>query len=211
MLPTPGAAMNDLPDAELWRRVRDDDADAFGLLFERHGERIHGFALRRTADVTAAEDVTAMVFLEAWRRRRTVVLHQPSALPWLYGVAANVLRDRSRTRRRHQAALERLAHQRPPDLEPVEHRTEALDEARSIVAAVAQLPRRERDILVLSVGEGLSHQEIAAALDIPVGTVKSRLSRARVRLDRQRPSRSHAAGSAAPPAPVVSPLPADLP
>jgi RNA polymerase sigma-70 factor (ECF subfamily) len=191
--------MNDLPDADLWQRVRDDDADAFGMLFERYGERIHGFALRRTADATAAEDVTAIVFLEAWRRRHEVVLHQASALPWLYGVAANVLRGRNRTRRRYQAALERLAGLRSPTLELVEGQAEALEEARSIVAAVGQLPRRERDVLALSVCEGLSHYEIAVALDVPVGTVKSRLSRARARLEphRQRSSRPGASGSAA--------------
>jgi RNA polymerase sigma-70 factor (ECF subfamily) len=99
--------MNHPSDADLWRRVRDDDADAFGQLFERHGERIHGFAWRRTANAAAAEDVTALVFLEAWRRRREVTLHQPSVLPWLYGVAANVLRGHNRARRRHQAALRR--------------------------------------------------------------------------------------------------------
>jgi hypothetical protein len=52
--------MNHPSDADLWRRVRDDDADAFGQLFERHGERIHGFAWRRTANAAAAEDVTAL-------------------------------------------------------------------------------------------------------------------------------------------------------
>jgi RNA polymerase sigma-70 factor (ECF subfamily) len=203
--------MNDLPDADLWQRVRDDDADAFGLLFERHGERIHGFALRRTADATAAEDVTAIVFLEAWRRRHQVVLHQPSALPWLYGVAANVLRGSNRARRRHQAALERLAGQRPPTLELVELRSEALEQARSIITAVGRLPRRERDVLALSVWEGLSHDEIAAALDVPVGTVKSRLSRARARLEphRQRSFRSGTSGSASV-VPAVSAIPAEL-
>jgi RNA polymerase sigma factor (sigma-70 family) len=203
--------MNDLPDVALWQRVRDDDAEAFGWLFERHGQRIHGYALRRTADQAAAEDVTAMVFLEVWRRRHDVVLHQPSALPWLFGVAANVLRGRNRTRRRHEAALERLSRLRPPTPEPVERRSEALDEARRVIAAVARLPRRERDVLTLSVWEELSHEEIAAALDVPVGTVKSRLARARARLDpdRRRSSHGHVAGSAIA-APVVSATPADV-
>jgi len=189
--------MNELPDADLWQRVRENDAEAFGRLFERHGERIHGFALRRTADVTAAEDITAIVFLEAWRRRHEVMLHQPSALPWLYGVAANVLRGRNRSRRRHRAALERLARLRPPAIELVECRSEALEETRSILAAVAQLPRRERDVLSLAVWEGLSHEEIAVALGIAVGTVKSRLSRARARLEPHRRGSSRARASQA--------------
>jgi RNA polymerase sigma-70 factor (ECF subfamily) len=181
----------DAPDADVWLRIR-DDPDAFGSLFERYGERIHGYALRRTGDLTAAEDVTAIVFLEAWRRRHEVVLHQPSALPWLYGVAANVLRGQRRTRRRHQAALERLGHLQPPTPEPepepeaVAGRSEALEAARNVMDAISRLPRREHDVLVLSVWEGLSHDEIAAALEIPVGTVKSRLARARARLEPHR-------------------------
>jgi RNA polymerase sigma factor (sigma-70 family) len=203
--------MKDLPDVALWQRVRGGDAEAFGRLFERHGQRIHGYVLRRTADPAAAEDVTAMVFLEVWRRRHEVVLHQPSALPWLFGVAANVLRGRSRTRRRHQAALERLARLRPPTPEPVERRSETIDEARRVVAAVARLPRRERDVLTLSAWEGLSHEEIAAALDVPVGTVKSRLARARARLDpvRRRSSPARVARPALA-VPARSTAPADV-
>lgn len=169
-------------DAELWRRIGGGDADAFGLLFERHGGRIHGYALRRTADPATAEDVTAVVFLEAWRRRHDVTLHQASALPWLYGVAANVIGKWHRGRRRHTAALERLAHIAPRSPALVERQAEAAAEAADVLDRLRRLPRRERDVLVLSVWEGLTHSEIAIALDTNVGTVKSRLSRARARL-----------------------------
>lgn len=174
--------MTDPDDAELWRRIRADDADAFGLLFERHGERINAYALRQTAEPTTAEDVTAVVFLEAWRRRRSVELHQASALPWLYGVAAKVISTWRRSRRRHQGALDRLAGlpARSPVL--VERQAEAAAEAARVLEQVRRLPARERDVLVLSVWEGLSHAEIATALGTTVGTVKSRLSRARARL-----------------------------
>lgn len=173
----------DPSDAELWRRIGADDADAFGLLYTRHGPRVQGYVLRRTADPASAEDITAVVFLEAWRRRRSVTLDQPSALPWLFGVAGNVTSRWHRSRRRHRAALERLAALPPRRPELVELEAEAAERARAVLDQVRLLPKRERDVLVLSVWEGLSHAEIAVALDIAPGTVKSRLSRARARLD----------------------------
>ena len=177
--------MNDPDDAELWRRIRGDDADAFGLLFTRHGPRIHGYALRRTADPGTAEDVTAVVFLEAWRRRADVELHRPSALPWLYGIAANVVHRWHRTQRRHRGALDRLAALPSPSPTQVERQAEASADAALVLEQIRHLPRRQQDVLVLSAWEGLSHAEIAAALDTTVGTVKSRLSRARARLGTQ--------------------------
>jgi len=185
-------------DAELWRRIRADDADAFGLLFVRHGPRIHGYVLRRTGDPAVAEDVTAVVFLEVWRRRGSVTLDQPSALPWLYGVAGNVTRRWHRSRRRHHAALARLSSLPSRSSELVEVQAEATERSRTVLRQIEGLPRRERDVLVLSVWEGLSHQEIAVALGIAPGTVKSRLSRARARLDPDAPS--------APPIPGPAPL-----
>lgn len=180
--------MTDPDDAELWRRIRGDDADAFGMLFERHGPRIHAYALRRTADPTTAEDVAATVFLEAWRRRADVVLRHPSALPWLYGIAANVVHRWQRTQRRHRGALERLASLPTPRDALVERQVEAAADAAAVLAEIASLPRRQQEVLLLSTWEGLSHADIAIALGTTVGTVKSRLSRARSRL-----------GTAAPP------------
>lgn len=200
--------MIEADDAELWSRIRRDDADAFGLLFQRHGARIHGYVLRRTGDPNLAEDIVAVVFLEAWRQRAGVELHQPSALPWLYGVAANVIRHQHRSRRRHHAALDRLAHLPPASPALVERQAQAAADARRVLEQIRSLPRRERDVLVLSVWEGLSHAEIAVALDTTIGTVKSRLSRARARLDPDRLPVSPVdaptpAPAAAPPAPVV--------
>jgi RNA polymerase sigma-70 factor (ECF subfamily) len=178
--------MTEADDVDLWSRIGTGDADAFGLLFERHGARIHGYVLRRTGDPLAAEDIVAVVFLEAWRQRADVQLDQPSALPWLYGVAANVLRHQHRSRRRHQAALARLAHLPPRSPALVERQAQAAADAARVLDQIRALPRRERDVLVLSVWEGLSHAEIAVALDTTIGTVKSRLSRARARLDPDR-------------------------
>lgn len=178
--------MTEPDDMELWTRAAAGDADAFGLVFERHGPRIHGFALRRTGDPTTADDVTAVVFLEAWRRRAEVDLERPTLLPWLYGVATNVVRQWRRTQRRHHQALARLAQLPPPSTVLVERQVAAAEEAAAVVEALRGLPRHERVVLELSVAEGLSHAEVAEALGISVGTVKSRLSRARARLDRHR-------------------------
>ncbi len=201
--------MTEPDDVELWHRIRHDDADAFGLLFERHGARIHGYVLRRTGDPHLAEDIVALAFLEAWRQRSEIDLAQPSALPWLYGVAGNVLRHQHRSRRRHQAALDRLAQLPAPSAALVERQAEAAADAREVLAQIRALPRRDREVLALSVWEGLSHAEIAVALGTTVGTVKSRLSRARARLDPDRlpaaPTEPPApAPSAAPPAPPAA-------
>ncbi len=179
--------MTEPPDTELWRRIEQDDPDAFGLLFERHGPTIHRYVVRRTADPSTADDAVSLVFLELWRRRKQVELHQPTALPWLYGVAANVLRSQSRSRRRHAQALERLAALPGPSAALVERQVEAAAEAESVVRQISALPRRHREVLMLSTLEHLTHADIATALGISVGTVKSRLSRARAHLDRDAP------------------------
>ena len=180
--------MTEPDDAELWQRMRADDADAFGLLFQRHADRIHRYALRRTADPDTAEDVTAVVFLEAWRRRDSVELLQPSALPWLYGVAGNVVNRWRRSRRRHEGALQRMAGLPPRTPELVEVQAEAAAASATVLDQISRLPKRDREVLVLSAWEGLSQAEIAVALDITVGAVKSRLTRARARLDRDPPA-----------------------
>lgn len=178
--------MTDLDDTDLWRRSRRDDPDAFGQLFERHGERIHRYVLRLTGDPSGAEDVVAVAFLEVWRRRGSVELHNGSLLPWLYAVTGNVVRQWRRTQRRHQALLDRLAELPPRHPDLVERQAEASEEAARVLGQVRGLPRWERDVLVLSVWEGLSHAEIAVVLGTTTGTVKSRLSRARARLGRDR-------------------------
>lgn len=170
-------------DAELWRLAAGGRPEAFGVLFERHARTVYNYCFRRTADWAAAEDLTSVVFLEAWRRREEVRLAGESALPWLLGVATNVARNRWRTQRRHRAALERLPKERPHD--PVDDVAGRLDDERRMRGALrllARVPRRERDVLALCAWQSLSYEEAAVALGISVGTVRSRLSRARARL-----------------------------
>ncbi len=175
--------MRVVSDSELWQRAVAGEPRAFGELIDRHSRAVYVFTFRRTADWSLAEDLTSIVFLEAWRRRSKVQLMHDSALPWLYGVATNVLRNSRRSLRRHRAALERLPLEYEPDF--ADEAGERLDDERrmrEILVAFASLPRREQEVVVLCRFSGLSYEEAAVALGIPIGTVRSRLARARGRL-----------------------------
>ena len=184
-----GSDMNEVvaaTDRELWAEAVSGDAAAFGALFERHSRAVYNFAFRSTGNWAAAEDAASDVFLTAWRRRGEVVFttESGSVLPWLLGVAANLLRNQRRCGRRASTALGRLnAREVQPD-----HSDETLgriaDEAQmaEVQAVVDELPEHERDVLALCAWAGLDYEEAAIALDVPVGTVRSRLSRARTHL-----------------------------
>ncbi len=169
-------------DAELWSLASREPA-AFGVLFERHARAVYNFCFRRTADWALAEDLTSVVFLEAWRRREDVRLDGDSALPWLLGVATNVVRNRWRSQRRHKAALERFPRETSGDFAPdADARLDDERRMRETLRLVAKLPRREQEVLALCGWGDLSYEKAAAALDLPIGTVRSRLSRARARV-----------------------------
>jgi RNA polymerase sigma-70 factor, ECF subfamily len=94
-------------DAELWRRAADGDHAAFTALFERHASAVWNHAYRLTGSWAMAEDVGANTFLAAWRKRREVTLVRDSALPWLYAVAGNLVRNEHRRSGRFLRALRR--------------------------------------------------------------------------------------------------------
>ena len=162
---------------------RTDDA-LFGELYDRYAPEICRFLFRRTAQWELAEDLVAVVFLEAWRRRGHVDLAHEHVRAWLYGVAVNTLRNHRRAMRRHERALRAIAAARPPLLTPEEVDDRLHDEAaiRQILAAMKAMPRIEQEAVALVAWAGLSYAEAAAAMNVPVGTVRSRLSRARTRL-----------------------------
>lgn len=172
----------DLDDSVLWRRVRTGDADAFGLLFERHARAIYNYCFRRVASWAVAEDLVSIVFLEAWRGRSKPL--PGKELPWLYGIATNVVRNRRRAERRYAAALRRVP--APDPSASFADETDArIDDERLMARALellARLPRREQEVFALCAWSELSYEDAAVALGVPVGTVRSRLSRARARL-----------------------------
>jgi RNA polymerase sigma factor (sigma-70 family) len=173
----------ELSDTELWTRSRAGDRDAFGALFERHAKAIGNYCFRRVGSWTTAEDMLSVVFLEAWRRRDKE-LPPDKVLPWLYGIATNVVRNQRRSERRHAAALSRAPRFEPePDFaRMVAERLDDERQARTALALLAKLPKRERDVYLLCAVEELAYEDAALALGLPIGTVRSRLSRARTRL-----------------------------
>ena len=175
--------MNELDDGELWSAVAGGDADAFGTLFERYSRDIYNYCFRRSGNWAQAEDLTSVVFLECWRRRE-ITLDGAKVRPWLFGIATNVCRSQWRSLVRHRAALRRLpAPDRGPDVaEEAVGRLEDEERMRTLLSCVSHLPEREQDVLALCVWSELSYEDAAAALEVPIGTVRSRLARARARL-----------------------------
>lgn len=173
-----------LDELAVLERVRDGDADAFGALFDLHHDRVFRQAMRLTASLHDAEDIVAVVFLEAWRRRDAMRVVDGSVVAWLLVTTNFVFRNYVRASRRYREGLQQLP---PPEHAPdhadfVDDRIDRDARRTSLRAALAQLPKRDQDILTLCVLEELSTTEAAAALGVAPGTVKSRLSRAKARL-----------------------------
>lgn len=152
------------------------EPSAFAGLYERHNSAVHRYVARRVG-ATAAEDLGAEVFVRAFRSREGCRVEHGSALPCLLGVANHVIGDHRRVERRRLVALERLAHDCQ---EAVEHPDSAL--APALAHALGQMPERDRDALLLVVWGELSYEETATALNVSVGTIGSRIYRARRRL-----------------------------
>ncbi|GIE29139.1 DNA-directed RNA polymerase sigma-70 factor [Actinoplanes italicus] len=155
------------------------EPDRFAPLFDRHAVAIHRYLARRIG--APADDLLAETFLIAFRRRAA---YQPLGLEvrsWLFGIATNVLHRHVRQEERRYRALARaVAEQpRPHADDSAEDRVDAAALRSDLAAALARLKPGDRDALLLLAYAQLSYAEIAVALEIPVGTVRSRISRAR--------------------------------
>jgi RNA polymerase sigma factor (sigma-70 family) len=157
----------------------------FAELFDRHFPAIHRY-LRRRVGAELADDLAAETFTLAFARRRHFRGEQPDAAPWLYGIAGNLLRQHARTEERRLRAYARVL--RDPDShdpgDDVVERVDASAAARRAAAALADLPADQREVLLLHAWGDLDGAGIAQALDLPAGTVRSHLHRARQRLRR---------------------------
>jgi RNA polymerase sigma factor (sigma-70 family) len=167
-------------------RIRAGDPDAFAELYDQCARSVYNHAFRLTADWSVAEDVMSATFMEAWRRRTSIEADGGSLRPWLLGIATNVARSHYRSNRRYRAAAGAAAAAGVAEVaDHAEETAGRVDDRRRIAAtltALGSLRRPEREVLVLCLWEGLEYADAARALGIPVGTVRSRLSRARGRL-----------------------------
>jgi RNA polymerase sigma-70 factor, ECF subfamily len=156
-------------DGELIERAARRDHEAFDALYRRHSRRVFGLALRRLNDRGRAEDAMQDAFAAIWRSAASYRRERGSGTSWLYTVARNAVIDQARSRAVSVAA--------PVEVEDDGPGPARLAEAdwvkRRVHRAVRELPEREATLIELAYWQGLSQSEIAAKLDLPLGTVKT--------------------------------------
>lgn len=172
---------------ELRTRIRAGDADAFRSLFDTYARSVYNHAYRLTGDWSTAEDIVSLTYLEAWRLRERLDAEGGSVRPWLLGLATNVARNTRRAARRHVDAIARLprAEAERDFADEVASRVDDQAQLALVRAALKRLRRPEREVIALCAWAGLDYASAAQALGVPVGTVRSRLSRARGKLAKE--------------------------
>ena len=179
----PGVRVGQDSDASVIERSW-DEPDVFAVLFDRHADSVHRYAARRLG-AEAAEDVMAETFTTAFQQRFRYRTESTDARPWLFGIATNLIGRHRRAEARRLKALGRLPSPAPGGApgeavaDRVAERVSAQALRRELAGALARLPARHRDVLLLVAWADLGYEEVAAALGVPVGTVRSRLHRAR--------------------------------
>ena len=156
------------------------EPEAFAELFDRYSAMLYRYVSRRLGP-EAAEDVVGETFLAAFSKRHRYDLAQPDARPWLFGIATKLVARHHRSEAARYRALRRSPVDGPVEgpAERVAAGVTAWASRPALAEALAGLPRRDLDVLLLVAWGDLAYEEVARALGIPVGTVRSRLNRAR--------------------------------
>lgn len=177
-------AQYEVGDAALWRQVLSGTTESFAVVYERYRRQVFTKAFMLTNDVSDAEDVSAIVFLEFWRRREAVRIVEGSLLPWLYKTTGFVASNTARSKRRYRLAIAGMPRpEQSPDIATtVADRVDAVEHALALRDALACLNAGERAVVEHCLVDEMPLSDAASALDLPVGTVKSRLHRARGKL-----------------------------
>jgi RNA polymerase sigma-70 factor (ECF subfamily) len=162
-------------DAELVRSLQNGNRQALGFLYERHKQQVYQTALAITGDVEAAADLLQEVFLRLFRYARTVDSTRPIQ-PWLYRVTVNLCYTWLRGRKHWLRPLDDIAHWLTGNEDnPASQEKVADEDWQTLQKALSALPVAQRSVVVLYYLNGLSIEEIANSLDVPLGTIKSRL------------------------------------
>jgi len=171
------AGLRDLADEELMQLVRRGNASAFEVVYDRHADAAFSLAYRMCAQRALAEDVVQEGFLALWRSGARYDRNRGSVRTWILGIVHNraidalrrrAVRDRGRVN--DEGIEERMAAPDRTDLEVARR-----DEAREVRDALRALPDEQSRVIELAYFGGLTHVQIAAMLDIPVGTIKGRM------------------------------------
>lgn len=161
-------------DAELWTRVRAGDMAAFRAVHDRHAPRVYRHCYARIGDHAEAAEAVNQVFLTAWLRRNKITAGPDGLLPWLIVTASNTARNHLRSLRRRDALIDRAA--------AAADRDGWATYNAAVRDALDRLNAAGRAVVALCLIEGYTYEEAARELGVPVGTVRSRLSRAKERL-----------------------------
>lgn len=185
-MPTHDSGSRNAADVALMRVIAAGDRDALGVFYDRHASAVMGLCVRILTNRNEAEETVADIFVELWERSGTFDPQRGSPLAYLMNLARSRAIDRLRHRRRHTDALAEVAatqHRPNRSEDAVAFGCAIHGERRAIVRkALDVLDARERRVVELSFFQGLTHREIAAALEEPIGTVKTRIRRGLIRL-----------------------------
>jgi len=164
------SAMSDL----IYRIAAARDADAFQTLFSEFAPRLKSYMLRQGADPATAEELAQETMLTVWRKARLYSSDKGSASTWIYTIARNLRIDRIRRETPWQELPDEMEEEAADVTAPDEAASQSERQAR-VHKALKTLPEDQYEVIVLSYLDGLSHSEIAERLDVPLGTVKSRM------------------------------------
>lgn len=177
-----GPLITESSDAQAIAAAR-TDPEAFGVVFDRHFDAIHRYVCARVG-ADAGQEIAGEVFVRAFDARTRYDAKFSDARPWLYAIATNLVHRRRRDERRQLHAYARISEPRaqPAEDREADERIDARRLAPAAAAALAGLRAGDRDALLLHAWGELTYEQIASALDVPVGTVRSRIHRARTTL-----------------------------
>jgi RNA polymerase sigma-70 factor (ECF subfamily) len=161
--------------AEFLQRIAErGDVDAFRKLFQAYAPRVKSYMMRQGADANTAEELAQETLLTVWRKAKLYSGDKGSATTWIFTIARNLRIDRLRREMTWVELPEGRAEEASTDISPDEAVSERERKER-VQKALAELPSDQHEVVALSYIEGLSHSEIAERLGLPLGTVKSRM------------------------------------